>query len=461
MIDSIGIFIFVGILSVVFGDYGWIPNKNIYAISQFVYQNVIPILIAYIAGNYVGENGNRLYAGGIIAVMATTGILLADTGSGILSAMLFGPFSGILWEKMLKPVVEKGKSGLEMLIRNMVVALTGSIMAIFSFYIVAPILSGIVEIFSVGINFLIEQRLLFLLSFLIEPAKILFFNNSINHGILLPLGVQQVEQVGESILFLLETNPGPGLGILLALYCCKKERRDESLPSMFVELIGGVHEIYFPVVLSNIWLILALIGGGAAGNFCFSVFHAATTGVVSPGSILIILLLSPKDRIIGVLLGILVSAMVSGGLAILILKLQIKNQRQVQVQQIKNKEYKKDIKKESLYKEQSRIDGEVEERMIRKVGVVCNAGVGSSAIGAALFRRKLKELRVTEIEVSAYASDRIPEDIEIVICQKDFKELALQKIKAEIYTVENLLDQAEYLTILEKIQERGEREEWI
>lgn len=452
MIDYIGIFIFVGILSVVFGDYGWMPNKNIYAISQFVYQTVIPILIAYTAGNQrkhvkSNENLNQLYAGGVIAVMATAGMLLADMGSGILFAMLIGPLSGILWEKVLEPMVERGKSGLEMLIRNIVVALAGSTMAIFAFYIVAPVLSAAVGILFSGINILIEQRLTFLLSFIMEPAKILFLNNSINHGILLPLGMQQAEQMGESILFLLETNPGPGFGILLALYICKKEKRNEYLSSMFVELVGGVHEIYFPVVLSNIWLLLALIGGGAAGNFCFSVFHAAATGAISPGSIIIILLLSTKNRMLGVLLGIFVSAAVSAALAILILRIQVR----LQIRQ----------KKQKQKQEPEKASEKMEEKMVQKIGVICNAGVGSSAIGAALFRRKLKEMNIVGIEVSAYAADQIPEDITIVICQKDFKEFVPQKIKADIYTVENLLNQAEYLNILKKIQERGREKEWI
>lgn len=458
IMDYIGIFIFVGILSVVFGDCGWIPNKNIYAISQFVYQIVIPTLIAYTAGNqrkYSGkkENLNQFYGGGVIAVMATSGMLLADAGGSILFAMLFGPICGILWEKILEPFMEKGKSGLEMLIRNITIAITGSILAVFAFYIAAPFLSAVITIFFAGISFFIEHHLIFLLSFIIEPAKVLFLNNSINHGILLPIGIQQAEQTGESILFLLETNPGPGFGVLLACYICKKERRNEYLSSIFVELIGGVHEVYFPVVLSNIWLIFALIGGGAAGNLCFSIFHATATGAISPGSIVVILLLSTKNNMIGVVLGIFVSAIVSAVTAIFILKLQEKLKYQMQ-----KKEKQENGRK---YKEQTILYGNMEDNMVQKVGVICNAGVGSSAIGAALFRRKLKELNITEIEVAAYAADQIPEDVKIVICQKDFKELTIQKIKADVYTIENLLNQTEYLTILKEIQRKGGKEKWI
>ena len=218
-------------------------------------------------------------------------------------------------------------------------------------------------------------------------------------------------------------------------------------------MIGGVHEVYFPVVLSNIWLIFALIGGGAAGNLCFSIFHAAATGAISPGSIVVILLLSTKNNMIGVVLGIFVSAIVSAVTAIFILKLQEKLKYQMQ-----KKEKQENGRK---YKEQTILYGNMEDNMVQKVGVICNAGVGSSAIGAALFRRKLKELNITEIEVAAYAADQIPEDVKIVICQKDFKELTIQKIKADVYTIENLLNQTEYLTILKEIQRKGGKEKWI
>ncbi len=332
ILNFIGIFIFVGILSAVFGDYGWIPNENIYAISQFVYRCVIPILIAYAAGNEIGhppegERADRHQMGGTIAVMAIVGVILADDRSGILGAMILGPICGLLWEKLLKEPVQKVKTGLEMLVRNIVAAAVGSILAVTAYYLAAPMLSSCTDALLSGINYLIGHKLIWLLSVIIEPAKVFFLNNSIHHGILLPLGMQQVEELGESILFLLEANPGPGLGLLTALYICRKEKRREYGASLFVEFIGGVHEVYFPEVLVNLWLLLALIGGGAAGNFCFLAFHGAVTGAVSPGSILSILLVCSRKGILSVLLGIFVSAAVSAVLTILILKWQERSEK--------------------------------------------------------------------------------------------------------------------------------------
>lgn len=448
IINFIGIFIFTGVLSVVFGDYGWIPNKNIYAISQFVYQTVLPVMIAYVSGNQIccskkQEDAERIHTGGAIAVMAVSGILLADVRSGILGAMILGPISGILWERALKPFVKKVSTGLEMLIYNVAAAGAGSILAILAFYLIAPIISSIVKVLLLGMDILIEQKLIFLLSIIIEPAKVFFLNNSINHGILLPLGLQQAEQMGESILFLLETNPGPGLGVLLALYFHQKEKKKKYAAEIFVEFVGGVHEIYFPEVLSNLWLLLALIAGGAAGNFCFSILHAASAGIISPGSIITVLLVSSKYRVISVLAGILVSSLVSAAVATFILKLQSRRETD-------KKEYR-------VPQVEAKTEKEKERNL--KIGFACNTGIGSSAMGAALFRRKLKEMNITGVEVVVYAADQIPKDLNVLVCQRELKELRYKELKAELVcTVEDLLDQSEYMKIIEKIQKRGEKE---
>lgn len=446
ILDFIGIFIFVGILSVVFGDYGWMPDENIYAISQFVYQTVLPVLIAYTAGNKMGhtqEYGKeeRYHAGGAIAVMATAGMILADERSGILGAMLLGPVSGILWERLLKKRIQKVKAGLEMLVRNAAAAIVGSIMAVAAYYIISPMIAAGADVLLLGMEYLIEHKLIWLLSCIIEPAKVLFLNNSINHGILLPLGMHQAEKLGESMLFLLEANPGPGLGLLSALYVWRKERRKEYAASIFVEFIGGVHEIYFPEVLSNIWLLLALIGGGAAGNFCFLVSGAAVTGAVSPGSIFSVLLVCGRNRIWSVLLGIFVSAAVTAALTIFILKWQHRRKKNQEV----------------TMESQMIPEVRTEKEMGIKIGFICNAGVGSSAMGAALFRRKLREMNITGVEVEAYPADQLPDDLTFAVCQRDFKEMSVFELKAKkVCTVESLLNQSEYMTIIEEIQKRGE-----
>lgn len=452
MINMIGIFIFVGILSVIFGDYGWVPNENIYAISQFVYSYVIPALIAYAAGNHMGQIYEKRpdvpktginHAGGAIAVMAAAGIMIADKNCAILGAMILGPICGLLWKNVLEPLTRKAVQGMEMLTRNLVAAIVGAAFSIAAYYVLTPVLSAVTHVIMMGVDWLIAHKLICLTSVLIEPAKVFFLNNSIHHGILLPLAMQQAEQNGSSMLFLLETNPGPGLGVLLALWLSNRKKRKEYAAYMFVECIGGIHEIYFPEVLANLWLLLALIPGGMAGTLCMSVFHVASAGLVSPGSILTVLFMS-GHHVLATLFAVAISTAVSCAIAFFILKRQGKwcTEAAISAQEEKKEEVQE--KKQMLEK------GQMQEI---KIGFICDAGVGSSAMGAALFRRKLKEEGMNGITAEAYAVDQIPEDLTIGVCQREFLEI-LQKESnlSNIVTMESLLNQTEHLALIEKLR---------
>lgn len=460
MINMIGIFIFVGILSVIFGDYGWAPNENIYAISQFVYSYVIPALIAYAAGNHMGQIYEKRpdvpktginHAGGAIAVMAAAGVMIADKNCAILGAMILGPVCGLLWKHVLESLTRKAVQGMEMLTRNLVAAIVGAAFSISAYYVLTPMLSAVTHVIMMGVDWLIAHKLICLTSVLIEPAKVFFLNNSIHHGILLPLAMQQAEQSGSSMLFLLETNPGPGLGVLLALWLSNRKKRKEYAAYMFVECIGGIHEIYFPEVLANLWLLLALIPGGMAGILCMSVFHVASAGLVSPGSILTLLFMS-GHHVLATLFAVAISTAVSCAIAFFILKRQGKwcTEAAISAQEEKKEEVQE--KKEEAVQEKRQV---LEKELMQgiKIGFICDAGVGSSAMGAALFRRKLKEEGMDGITAEAYAVDQIPEDLTIGVCQRAFLEI-LQKESnlSNIVTMESLLNQTEHLALIEKLR---------
>lgn len=452
MINMIGIFIFVGILSVIFGDYGWVPNENIYAISQFVYSYVIPALIAYAAGNHMGQIYEKRpdvpktginHAGGAIAVMAAAGVMIADKNCAILGAMILGPICGLLWKHVLEPLTRKAVQGMEMLTRNLVAAIVGAVFSIAAYYVLTPVLSAVTHVIMMGVDWLIAHKLICLTSILIEPAKVFFLNNSIHHGILLPLAMQQAEQNGSSMLFLLETNPGPGLGVLLALWLSNRKKRKEYAAYMFVECIGGIHEIYFPEVLANLWLLLALIPGGMAGILCMSVFHVASAGLVSPGSILTLLFMS-GHHVLTTLFAVAISTAVSCAIAFFILKRQGKWCTEAAISAQEEKE-------EAVQEKRQVLEKELMQGI--KIGFICDAGVGSSAMGAALFRRKLKEEGMDGITAEAYAVDQIPEDLTIGVCQRAFLEI-LQKESnlSNIVTMESLLNQTEHLALIEKLR---------
>ncbi len=140
----------------------------------------------------------------------------------------------------------------------------------------------------------------------------LFLNNAINHGVLSPLGVEQAAEAGKSIMFMLESNPGPGLGILLAFMFFGPRAIRPSVPgAIIIQFFGGIHEIYFPYVLMKPQLILAAIAGGATGIATFLVTNVGLVAPPSPGSIIAYTLVTAPGDHLGVYLGIALSAAVS------------------------------------------------------------------------------------------------------------------------------------------------------
>ncbi|MCU6686971.1 PTS mannitol transporter subunit IICB [Dorea acetigenes] len=439
IMKHIGIFIFIGILFVVFHDQGWFPNENMYAISQLVYEVVLPALLAFEGGRKVGETG-----GGILAVLATAGLLTAESSVGILGAMVLGPAAGFLWRKE-EPLIEKyAGAGFQMLGKNLAMGITGSVLAVFSYYLVSPVLAMATGLAGRMMNLLITYRAIGLLSVIIEPLKVFFMNNVVNLAILVPLGMEQLQETGSSVLFLLETNPGPGLGMLAALFVVKKERRNEYLSAIAAELAGGIHEVYFPFVWSDLRLLAPLILGGMAGNFTFVLLDAGLKGMVSPGSIFIILLMAGRGMVIPVLAGIFVSVAVSFGGSLLILRLK------------ERKKTEQEDREEKGKKEEKEMEGK-EEKRIGHIGFVCDGGVGSSAMGAAIFRRMLAARGMEDVCVKAYASDLIPEEIDLIVCQRDYFVMLPKKFQErEVYTVENLVSAGGYEELIEQLQRRNE-----
>lgn len=439
IMKNIGIFIFIGLLSMIFGAYGWFPNKNIYAISQLVYKIILPTMIAYEGGIELGGAG-----GGILAVLAMTGVISSESNVGILGAMLVGPVAGYLWRRLEKFFSEKTDFRLKMLVKNLSVGVFGGILATLYYFLFTPILNFITEYADRGVYFLLEHHMTAVLSIIIEPAKVFFFNNLIEHAILVPIGINEMQETGRSILFLLESNPGPGMGLLLALYYIRRERREEYMSALIAEAVGGIHEVYFPFALSNPLFILPLILGGVAGNICFSCLDAGIQGVVSPGSIFVILLMAGRNNFIPVLFGIVISVIVTFAAIMLLYSFEKKSKKK---EKVEHKEATMDWTKGTQIKS---------DRPIRKIAFVCDAGMGSSVMGAALLKRTLAQKGMKGIEVEAYAADMIPSDIEFIVCQKAYyRNLPQNAQNKEIYLVDDLVQSQGFVSLVELIQKRN------
>nr|WP_296955733.1 hypothetical protein [uncultured Mediterraneibacter sp.] len=463
IMKNIGIFIFIGLLSVVFQPDGWVPNATMYEISQFAYNYALPSMIAFAGGSRIGG-----HEGGTLAVMALCGLLIGSPESGIFGAMLCGPVCGFLWKKGQKLLEDSQLAKMQMLVKNLTLGMTGGILAAVSYYLLTRVTGSVSSVLEYAVSFLIEHRCIAVLNVLIEPAKVFFFNNLLNHGAFVPLGMSQAEQAGKSLLFLLETNPGPGLGVILGLLICRREdgkRRAELMAVAVTEAIGGVHEVYFPLVLQNLRLLIPLICGGITGTVWFSIFQCGTAGVVSPGSVITILILSDPERMLATGGGILISAGVSCALTFLCIESQkhacIKNEKIVSEDQKQEKEAIINMDKvtevpQSYRSEEEKTRNRMQEKQINyqnlhKIGFVCDGGMGSSAMGAALFRRSLAAHGIQGVEVKAYAADLIPENLDLIVCQKEFYQLNEEMQELNCHVISGFTAKEEYEALAGRI----------
>ena len=299
-----------------------------------------------------------------------------------------------------------------------------------------------------GVGFFVNHGLLPLTSLFIAPAKVLFLNNAINHGILSPMGIKQVEEVGKSVFFLLEANPGPGLGILLAYCFFGKGTAKSSAPgAVIIHFFGGIHEIYFPYILMNPMLLLAVIAGGASGVFVFTMMNVGLTAPSSPGSILAILMMAERHSYVGLILGVLISAAVSLVIAIPILKFMSKDASLEEAQ----------AKKDSMKRQAKGIDAknttETVMEKVSKIAFACDAGMGSSAMGATVLKKKLAAAGITGIEVIHTPVSSIPGDVQVVVTHQELGERAAHSCpQAKLILITNFLAAPQYDELVEELK---------
>lgn len=449
VMPNIGAFIAWGLITALFIETGWCPNEKL---AQFVTPMstvLLPLLIAYTGGSAVA--GQR---GGVIGAIATMGVIVGSDIPMFIGAMIVGPLVAWIIKKFDKAVEGHIKAGFEMLVNNFSLGIIGAILACLAMYGVAPLVTGMNSVMRAGVDVFVSHGLLPLASIFIEPAKVLFLNNAINHGILSPMGIQQVEETGKSIFFLLEANPGPGLGILLAYCIAGKGNAKSSAPgAVIIHFLGGIHEIYFPYILMNPLLLISVIAGGASGIFCFNLFNVGLTAPASPGSIIAIMMMAEKHSYFGLIVGVAVAALVSFAISVPILKFMGKDTSLEDAQRQKDamKKQAKGIAAETAATVPAANTGKV-----TKIAFACDAGMGSSAMGATVLKKKLAAAGLEGIEVIHTPVSSIPADVQIVVTHEELGERAAHSNpNAERILITNFLAAPEYATLVENLKKRN------
>lgn len=443
VMPNIGAFIAWGLMAALFIDTGWLPNKELNTIVGPFLSYALPLLIAYTGGKMVG--GQR---GAVMGAIATMGVIQSNPGTTMLmGAMVMGPLAGWVIKQFDKAVDGKIKPGFEMLVNNFSVGIIGLLLAIVGYYIFGPIMAGLLAVLQAGANVLVKHSLLPLVSIFVEPAKVLFLNNAINHGIFTPLGAEQVKTAGKSIFYMIETNPGPGTGVLLAYWLFSKDKatKDSAPGALIVHLLGGIHEISFPYILMNPILLLATISGSFAAMMYNTIFHLGLNGPASPGSIIAFVGMAPKGSTFAVLLSAVIAAAVSFAIATPIIRFSsVKNSLDDAKDQMNTM---KNSAKGLVHQ-----GAEVDLRTLDQIVFACDAGMGSSAMGAAVMQRKLEEAGFNNIKVEHSSVSEIPDGTKFVICHQDLVERAKKSApQARIVTITNFMNAPEYDQVVAEI----------
>jgi mannitol PTS system EIICBA or EIICB component len=463
VMPNIGAFIAWGLITALFIPDGWLPNERLAELVDPMILYLLPLLIAYTGGRIVYD-----VRGGVVGAIATIGVIVGSDIPMFLGALIMGPLGGYVIKQFDRLVEGRVRQGFEMLVSTFSAGILGGSLAIIGVLAAGPIITSISNALGAAVDFIVFLGLLPLVSIIVEPAKVLFLNNAINHGILAPLAIDQAREAGKSILFMVETNPGPGLGVLLAYSVFGRGLARSSAPgAAVIQFFGGIHEIYFPYVLMKPALILAAIAGGASGIFTATVFNAGLVSTPAPGSIFAYIAMTPRGGFVGVFSAVLVAAVVSFLVASVIIRATADVDEEdeqslgMAAQQMEAMKGSKSSVAGTLTQDgEQKTDDDAatpEFGEVKSIVFACDAGMGSSAMGASLLRNKVKKAGLDDISVTNSSIDNLSTDTDLVITHKDLTDRARAKVPGAIHvSVDNFLGSPKYDEVVEQLKKGDE-----
>ncbi len=449
---------------------------------------LLPLLIANTGGRMVyGERG------GVVATIATMGVIVGTTIPMFLGAMVMGPLAAWITKQMDRIWDGRIKPGFEMLVNNFSAGILGMLLAIAGFFAFGPIFTYVAEGLGAAVQWLVTLGLLPLLSIIVEPAKILFLNNAINHGVFTPLGIEQAAHAGKSILFLIEANPGPGVGVLLAFTFFGVGAAKASAPgAIIIQFLGGIHEIYFPYVLMKPMLFLSVIAGGMTGVATNAILGGGLRFPAAPGSIFAVIIAAAPAGV-GNLLVVLLSVVLAATVSFLLSALFLLRSRKRDLATagagdlsaaIAQTEANKGKQSAALSGLRERAtanagaEGEqlttvgaaaadaiaagtvVAEKQVDTIVFACDAGMGSSAMGASVLRNKVKKAGIQGVTVTNKAIANLDGTEDLVITQNQLTDRARAKVPGAIHvSVDNFMNSPRYDEVVDLVRTQHPHEE--
>jgi mannitol PTS system EIICBA or EIICB component len=462
IMPNIAAFIAWGFITAFFIEKGFTPVEGIGGFGKHADGGLVGPMIKFMLPLLIASQGGRMVygvRGGVVAAVATMGVIVGTDIPMFLGAMIMGPFAAWCMKHVDKIWEGKIKPGFEMLVNNFSAGILAAALAVIGYFVFGPPIEALSKGAGHGVDWLVSHHLLPLASLIIEPAKVLFLNNAVNHGVLTPLGIQQATENGKSILFLLEANPGPGAGLLLAYAVFGSGVARNTAPAAFIiQFFGGIHEIYFPYVLLKPLTLLATIAGGMVGIFTLVVFGAGLRAPAAPGSIIAVYAQTPGNSLVGVTLSVLFAATTSFLIGSIILRASRRREEgdlaaaTAQMEGLKGKESSISGVLTQLEAEEALARTERVEP-IRKIVFACDAGMGSSAMGASVLRNKLKKAGFEDVNVVNVAIANLDDNYDVVVTHQDLTLRARDRTpSAQHVSVSNFMASPRYDEIVEEVK---------
>lgn len=460
--QNVVILIAIGLIRALFGVYGWFPDDNVNLLVGPLLNWLVPVMFGYTGGYLLG--GRR---GGTVAAIVVFGLALASSVSMIFIAVLIGPVIGYAVNRIERAMENRLPSGYELLTANFIFAVMAGGLAVFNFLYVGQFLSSVLSKFNEWMLDVAYSGWLPAAAVFIEPAKVLFLNNVMSYGILGPIGISQIKQLSKSIFFLLESNPGPAIGMLLAyIIRLRGQVRRNAVSSLAIHALGGIHEVSFPYVLMKPQLLIALILGNMSGIWIFQYWNAGLVSIPSPASLFLVIGLAPPGDVFYVTAGIAVSALVSLAVSLVVFgsakelnEWKVESREHALIRRLEHIEQWREVSpmlSRSVKIEPRDKPAAASSGGGRKLTVcfACDAGLGSSAMGAAMLRKKLRTVQLDDSVTVVHASlDEIPEEADLIITHHYLLNRAKKSAPGRVYlSIGNYTDPAAYETILRKIR---------
>lgn len=447
VMPNIGALIAWGIITALFIPTGYFPNEKMNELVGPTLKFLIPILFGYTGGYTV--YGRR---GAVAGTVATMGVVIGADVTMMIGGMVMGPLGAWIIKQVDKALDGHVKPGLEMLVDNFSMGIVGALMMIAGFSIVTPIFAGITNILTVGVNFMIAHNILPFTEVFVVPGQVLFLNNAINHGIFTPLAIEQAAETGKSILYLVEANGGMWAGLVLAFMFFGKGMAKKSAPgAAIIQIIGGIGEVSFPYALIKPITILGPILGGIGALFWFQIMDGGAVAAVSPGSLIALIIMSPKGKLFVNVAGYAIATAISFVVTAFFLKRD--KSTDDEDQEVGGLDMSQFVESHSAPGEEKAAATEAVKKDVKKVAFACDAGMGSSAMGASMLKTQLNKVGVF-VDVSHVSIHQIPEDIDVVVTNTNLLETAKKAAPAgtTIIEIKEFLNADEHKAIAQQIK---------